>query len=38
VEFQRKWEQAAFIAGGSNYNAPIQLVGDFLKNQASKRI
>lgn len=30
IDFQEKWEKAAFIAGGSNYNAPIQYVGDFL--------
>lgn len=30
IDFQEKWERAAFIAGGSNYNAPIQYVGDFL--------
>lgn len=30
IEFQRKLERAAFIAGGSNYNAPLQTVGDFL--------
>lgn len=31
VEFQRKWEQAAFRAGGGDYRAPAQRVGDFLK-------
>lgn len=30
VEFQRKWEEKAFVLGGSNYHAPAQLVGDFL--------
>lgn len=30
VDFQRKIEKKAFVMGGSNYNAPIQLVGDFL--------
>ncbi|MFO0323648.1 MAG: NAD(P)/FAD-dependent oxidoreductase, partial [Burkholderiales bacterium] len=30
VDFQRRWEEAAFKAGGENYNAPAQLVGDFL--------
>ncbi len=30
IEFQRKLEQRAFVAGGSNYNAPLQTVGDFL--------
>lgn len=30
VEFQRKWERKAFLAGGSNYNAPAQYLKDFL--------
>lgn len=33
--FQRKIEQEAFRLGGSNYNAPAQLVGDFLLNKES---
>ena len=32
---QEKVERAAFTAAGSNYFAPVQLVGDFLKNQNS---
>ena len=35
VELQRKIERAAFIAGGGNYNAPVSLVGDFLKGRRS---
>ena len=35
IEFQRRWEQAAFRAGGGNYRAPAQLVGDFLSGRAS---
>ena len=35
VRFQRKWEEAAFRAGGSNYSAPAQRVGDFLLGRAS---
>lgn len=35
--FQRQLEEKAFIAGGKNYWAPVQLVGDFLKNIPSKR-
>ncbi len=35
VRFQRQWEQAAFRAGGGNYHAPAQLVGDFLSGKAS---
>jgi uncharacterized FAD-dependent dehydrogenase len=38
MEFQRKWESMAFKAGGENYFAPIQLVGDFLAGKASKSI
>lgn len=37
VEFQRKLERAAFVAGGSTYAAPVQLVGDFLQNKTSTR-
>ena len=36
VEFQRKWERAAFEAGGGDYRAPAQLAGDFLKGIPSK--
>lgn len=35
--FQRKIEERAFAVGGGNYNAPAQLVGDFLKNRKSER-
>lgn len=35
IEFQRHLESHAYELGGSNYNAPGQLVGDFLKNVAS---
>jgi uncharacterized FAD-dependent dehydrogenase len=35
VEFQRRWESAAFVAGGGSYAAPGQLVGDFLAGRAS---
>ena len=38
VEFQRKLEEKAFVLGGSNYKAPVQLVGDFLKDIPSKSI
>jgi hypothetical protein len=38
VEFQRKWEKLAYITGGSNFSAPIQLVGDFLKGNPSTAI
>ena len=35
IEFQRKWESRAYELGGSNYNAPAQLVGDFLAGRPS---
>ncbi len=35
VEFQRQLESHAFVLGGSTYEAPGQLVGDFLKGKAS---
>ncbi|MES2091062.1 MAG: FAD-dependent oxidoreductase, partial [Pseudomonadota bacterium] len=34
--FQRFWESRAFEIGGGTYEAPAQLVGDFLKGQRSK--
>lgn len=30
VEFQRALERKAFVAGGGDYSAPVQLLGDFL--------
>lgn len=30
IALQRKYEAAAFVAGGSDYRAPVQAVGDFL--------
>ena len=35
IEFQRHWERLAFMAGGSNYMAPGQKLGDFLSGKAS---
>ena len=35
VRFQRELEDAAYRLGGSNWNAPAQLVGDFLAERAS---
>src|ERR1700744_2752164 len=35
IALQRKWEEAAFAAGGKSYAAPAQLVGDFLKGVPS---
>jgi hypothetical protein len=36
IEFQRELESKAFVMGGSNYEAPGSLVGDFLKGQVSQ--
>ncbi len=33
LEFQRQIEENAFIAGGGNFNAPVQTVGDFLSDK-----
>jgi len=38
IEFQRYWEKRAFALGGSNYNAPAQLVGDFLAMRPSTKL
>ena len=35
IEYQRKIERAAYLAGGGNYAAPVQRVGDFLQNKTS---
>ena len=33
IDFQRSIERKAFLAGGSDYSAPIQTVGDFLDSK-----
>ena len=35
VEFQRRIEEKAFAAGGSNYFAPVQRLGDFMEGRVS---
>jgi uncharacterized FAD-dependent dehydrogenase len=35
IAFQRRWESAAYLAGGETYAAPGQLVGDFIAGHAS---
>jgi uncharacterized FAD-dependent dehydrogenase len=35
VDFQRRWEERAFELGGGTYDAPGQLVGDFLAGRPS---
>ncbi|MEN9391360.1 MAG: hypothetical protein RL017_658 [Pseudomonadota bacterium] len=38
ITFQREFEKKAFIAGGGNYNAPAQLLGDFIANTISTQL
>ncbi len=38
VKFQRSIEEKAFIAGGNNYFAPVQKIGDILKDVKSTSI
>ncbi len=35
IELQRHWESRAYVAGGSNYKAPAQRIGDLLAGRAS---
>jgi len=37
IKLQRKLERDAFKAGGGNYFAPAQLIGDFLQKRASNK-
>lgn len=37
-ELQRQMEQKAFLLGGSDYSAPCQLVGDFLRGKKSTKL
>ncbi len=38
IEFQRQWESRAYELGGRNYDAPGQLVGDFLAKKPSTQL
>ena len=38
IYYQREIEHNAYVLAGSNYNAPAQLVGDFLKGIESKEL
>jgi len=38
IDLQRHWESMAFVAGGGNYHAPGQKVGDFLAGRASTEL
>ena len=37
IALQRHWEEQAYRLGGESYDAPGQLVGDFLRKRASKQ-
>lgn len=38
IAFQRRWEEQAFVAGGSSYAAPAQRVEDFLAGKPSTHL
>jgi len=38
IDFQRTLERNAYVLGGSNYDAPAQKVGDFLKGTSSRAV
>ena len=38
IDLQRELESLAYKLGGENYNAPAQLVGDFLNNRPSTEL
>ena len=38
IDLQRKLEEKAYQMGGENYNAPAQLVGDFLNDKPSTQL
>lgn len=38
LTLQRHWEERAFVAGGSDYRAPAQRLGDFLAGRPSTRL
>ncbi|MCX7885024.1 MAG: hypothetical protein N2448_08365 [Caloramator sp.] len=38
IEFQRHYERLAYEVGGCDYSAPVQLLGDFLKDKISTKL
>ena len=38
MKFQRHYESLAYKLGGSNYDAPIQTLGDFMNDKASEKL
>ncbi len=35
IDFQERYEAMAYEAGGANYNAPVQLLGDFMRHKTA---
>ena len=38
IEFQRNLEKKAFLLGGSNYNSPVQTLGDYIDSQKTTKL
>ena len=38
IAFQQMWERRAFAAGGGEYHAPVQTIGDFLAGRATREL
>jgi len=38
LDFQRRWERAAFARGGGGHAAPVQRLGDFLAGRPTERL
>ena len=38
IAFQRHWESRAYLLGGENYQAPAQLVGDFIAGRHGNKL
>jgi uncharacterized FAD-dependent dehydrogenase len=38
VEFQREWERQAYVLGGRDHSAPVQMLCDFMKRRPSERL
>jgi len=38
LDFQRRWERAAFVLGGGGHTAPVQRLGDFLAGRATVQL
>ena len=37
IEFQRNLERKAYLLGGSNYNSPVQTLGDYIDGRKTKK-